>query len=225
MSPDLTDLADLTPHTLLRITGAGALVTDAGELPAWAAQSVARAPWVVVRRVPVRDSLIPVGVRGELRAQRFATWLPTAAIRECVTPRALASVGAWKASPRHACVPALQALDGVAAIMRTHGLEHQWGPTGSVGFELASGWPTATQGSDLDLALHLDRPWLVTNARSLHSALGALPVRTDLLVEMPHGAVALADYARMQGTFVLRTIRGPRLVADLWSDGESIAAA
>jgi phosphoribosyl-dephospho-CoA transferase len=109
--------------------------------------------------------------------------------------------------------------------MRAHGFEYQWGPTGSVGFELASGYETATQRSDLDLAAYLDRPWSVTSARSLHSALSALPVRIDLLVEMPHGAVALADYAMTQGTFVLRTIRGPRVVDDLWSNGESIAAA
>jgi phosphoribosyl-dephospho-CoA transferase len=219
------DPPELTPHTLLRIIGVEALVNDARQLPAWAAQTVRRAPWVVVRRAPVFDSLIPVGLRGELRSQRFATWLPVAAILECVTTRQLSASRAWKDSPRRSHVPALWALDCVETIMRAHGFEYQWGPTGSVGFELASGCPTATQSSDLDLALHLDRPWSVASARSLHSALTALPVRIDLLVEMPHGAVALADYATMQGSFVLRTIRGPRLAGDLWSDGESIAAA
>jgi phosphoribosyl-dephospho-CoA transferase len=221
----LLDPPELIPHTLLRIIGAEALVTDVRQLPAWAAEAVRRAPWVVVRRAPMLDSLIPVGLRGELRSQRFATWLPAAAILECVTSRQLSAIGAWKDSPRRMHVPALQALDCVETIMRGHGFEYQWGPTGSVGFELASGCPTATEHSDLDLALHLDRPWSVASAHSLDTALAALPVRADLLVEMPHGAVALADYARLQGTFVLRTTQGPRLVRDLWSDGASSAAA
>jgi phosphoribosyl-dephospho-CoA transferase len=219
------DPLELTPHTLLRIIGVEALAPDAPQLPAWAPQTVLRAPWVVIRRAPVCDSLIPVGLRGELRSQRFATWLPAAAIVEYVTSRQLSASGAWKNSPRRTHVPALQALDRVETIMRAHGFEYQWGPTGSVGFELASGCPTATERSDLDLAVYLDRPWSVASARSLQSALATLPVRTDLLVEMPHGAVALSEYATMQGSFVLRTALGPRLVGDLWSDGERIAAA
>jgi phosphoribosyl-dephospho-CoA transferase len=221
----LLELTELTPHTLLRIAGADALAADAHELPDWAPESLAAAPWVVVRRAPVNESLIPVGLRGDSRSQRFATWLAAAAILECVTTRELSAAAGWKHSPRRTVVPALQALDGVEALMRAHGFENKWGPTGSVGFELASGRPTTTERSDLDLALHLDRPLSLASALSLHSALASLPMRTDLLLEMPHGAVALSDYATTQDTFVLRTLRGPRLVRDLWSDGESVAAA
>jgi phosphoribosyl-dephospho-CoA transferase len=219
------DVTELTPHTLLRIASVEALAADPRELPAWALESVRRAPWVVVRRVPVCDSGIPVGLRGELRSQRIASWLPTAAILERVTTQQLSATAAWKDSPRRTRVPALQALDRVEATMRAHGFEYQWGPTGSVGFELVSGCSTATHRSDLDLALQLDRPLSFASARSLHSALATLPARTDLLLEMPHGAVALSDYATSQGAFVLRTMRGPRLVRDLWSDGETTAAA
>jgi len=219
------DPSELTTHTLLRINGAEALITDARQFPAWAVQAARHAPWVVVRRAPAWNSLIAVGLRGELRSQRLATWLPPSAIIECVTPRRLATMETWKNSPCRRHVPALQMLDRVAPIMRDHGLEHQWGPTGSVGFELASSVSTVTQLSDLDLALHLEKPWPVGHAQSLHSELAALPVRIDLLVEMPHGAVALSEYATAQGAFILRTTRGPRLVGDPWTDGETRAAA
>jgi phosphoribosyl-dephospho-CoA transferase len=219
------DVTEVTPHTLLRIAGVESLAADVQELPAWAPESLRRAPWVVVRRTPVCGSNIPVGLRGETRSQRIASWLPESAVLECVTIRQLSTTATWKHAPRRTQVPALEALERVAAIMRAHGFEYQWGPTGSVGFELASGCSTATERSDLDLALRLDRPLSVASACSLHSALAALPVRTDLLLEMPHGAVALCDYATSRGSFVLRTMRGPRLVRDLWSDGETIAAA
>jgi phosphoribosyl-dephospho-CoA transferase len=180
----------------------------------WVARSLLRAPWVVVRRTQARDSMIPVGVRGESRQQRFAAWVSPAAILECVTPRALAALRAWTSSPRCAEVPALAALDSVEKIMRAHDLESLWGPTGSVGFELACGCRTATVGSDLDLAVQLDRSVSAAHARSLHEALVALPVRSDVLLEMPQGAVALAEYARLPGSFVLRTPQGPRLSTD-----------
>jgi phosphoribosyl-dephospho-CoA transferase len=214
-------LPELTTHTLLRIAGAEALATNP-EPPVWVSQSLLRAPWVVVRRAQSRDEMIPVGVRGESRRQRFASWVSPAAILECVTPRALALLRAWTDSPRRAEVPALAELDSVEKIMRSHGLEGLWGPTGSVGFELTCGYRAATVGSDLDLAVHLDRPLRAADARSLHDALAVLAVRSDVLLETPHGAVALAEYARMPGPFVLRTPLGPRLIGNLCSCGESI---
>lgn len=217
MPPELR--APFAAHTLLRIEGAAVLTADA-DLPAWVCESLERAPWVVVRRAVAgceasrRGDLVPVGIRGDSRQQRFAAWVPEEAIRDQVTPQLLASRRPWATSVRRAAVPALAALDAVEKIMRQHALAGYWGPGGSVGFELASGRSTATQSSDLDIVVQLDRAIPVMDARSLLSSLAVLPVRTDVLLELPHGAVALPEYARAE-SFVLRTARGPRLVRDV----------
>lgn len=208
------------PHALLRIAGAPAL-TGAGALPQWAAAALARAPWVVVRRARSRDGLIPIGVRGRERAERRAAWLHPDAVLECLTPPQLASRLSWRASARSQRVPALAALEAVAALMRSHALV--WGPCGSVGFELASGVAAATADSDLDLMVEAHEPIARTAAAALHARIARLPVRADVLLEGPHGAVALAEYALGRAPVVLRSVDGPRLVSDPWA-GDAAAA-
>ena len=210
MPPESTPFA---AHTLLRIDGAAVLTADT-DLPAWVCESLERAPWVVVRRASSRGGLVPVGIRGDSRQQRFAAWVSEEATLEQVTPQLLASRRPWATSARRAAVPALAALDAVEKIMRQHALADYWGPGGSVGFELASGRSTATQSSDLDIVVQLDHAIRPIDADSLLSSLTVLPVRTDVLLEMPYGAVALSEYARGE-SFVLRTSQGPRLVKDV----------
>lgn len=204
---------ELPTHALLRIRGAEALIHE-GHPPEWVRQSLQRAPWVVVRRAPYHDSTVPVGVRGDSHRERFGSWVSDRDILESVTPCTLASRRAWVSSTRYATIPALAALDSVEAIMRAHGLEGAWGPTGSVGFELATGCATAMASSDLDLAVHLDHLLSLPVARSLHDALSGSPVRTDVLLERRQGAVALSEYVRMPRSFVLRTTEGPRLLSE-----------
>lgn len=205
-------LTECAPHTLLRIAGPQALVVPAPP-PPWVSASIQRAPWVVIRRAEARPGLIPVGVRGEQRAERLAAWLDADMIREAVTPRDLARRRTWSRSQRCSIIPALDALDAVDAVMIRHGLADNWGPTGSVGFELASGCATATATSDLDLAVWALRAPDIEVARSLLGALASLAVRSDTLLETPHGALALAEYARGGPQVLLRTAAGPRLVA------------
>jgi phosphoribosyl-dephospho-CoA transferase len=198
-------------HTLLRVADPRALVSGVTP-PPWVGEALGRAPWVVVRRARPRAGRLPVGVRGPERWQRFAAWLAGADVRACVTPEGLAGRRSWTLGSRAAHVPALAALDEVAAILRAHGLAACWGPAGSVGFELASGCPTATELSDLDLVVRVAAQMTASLAASLLSALAKLAVRADLLLETPRGAVALAEYARACGQVLLRTPDGPRLV-------------
>jgi phosphoribosyl-dephospho-CoA transferase len=200
------------PHALLRIAGAEALLwTDAP--PAWALLSLARAPWVVVRRAR-GTGLIPVGVRGALRAQRLAAWLHPGQVLECLAPAELVARRAWQGSERRALVPALAALDAVEALLRARGIG--WGPCGSVGFELASGTAAASPASDLDVTLAAVTPVPPAAALALRADLARLPVRVDAQLEVPHGAVALAEYASARGPLALRTVDGVRLVRDPW---------
>jgi len=212
-----------TVHALLRVTDRDALVWE-GPRPRWAAAALQRAPWAVVRRAAPRLRSWPVGIRGGLRAQRNAAWLPQRALQECITPQMLAAQRAWRQHPGVTATPAIAVLDDVAAILVAHGFAGRWGPGGSVGFELASGVPSTTADSDLDLVLCADEPMARIDATRLHADLSKLPVRVDLLLETPHGAAALAEYAQGAGATLLRSAQGPRLVRDPWSAGAAVGS-
>jgi len=122
------------------------------------------------------------------------------------------------------CRAARQVLDEVATILAAHGHDGRWGPAGSVAFELASGLPCTTPGSDLDLVLQADQPIARASAATLHAQLSTLPVRIDLLVETPRGAVALSEYVSASGVTLLRGADGPRLVRDPWTADQAAAS-
>ena len=208
-------------HALLRVTDRDALMWE-GPRPPWAAAALQRAPWAVVRRAAPRPGSWPVGIRGGLRAQRSAAWLPHCAIEECITPQMLVAKRVWRQRPGITATPAIAVLDDAAAILVAHGFAGRWGPGGSVGFELASGVPSTTADSDLDLVLCAEEPLARLDAGRLHADLSKLPVRVDLLLETPHGAAALAEYAQGAGATLLRSAQGPRLVRDPWNAGAAV---
>jgi phosphoribosyl-dephospho-CoA transferase len=212
---------ELKPHTLLRLA-AHPLADGGGALPPWAQRALRRAPWVVVRRAAVREGLIPVGVRGGTRAERLAAWVNPQDVLECLTPPQLAAGRGWVDHPRRAHVPALAALVAVESILGAGQLSGSWGPCGSVGFELACGAPTATASSDLDLVIGAAQPLSPAAASALLGALSALPVRADVLLELPQGAVALAELARAPASLVLRTPEGPRRIDHLFTAGAAL---
>jgi phosphoribosyl-dephospho-CoA transferase len=202
----------LAPHTLVRIRGIEAL-SSSEALPCWAGDSLRRSPWVVVRRAHGDDMRLPVGVRGQSRAARFPAFTTMGEVLASVTPQAIVAARMWRSAARRNGLAAIAALPAVDEIMRAHGLGAHWGPAGSVGFELVCGQATAHTASDLDLAVQLEGPPSVAAARALHAALAALPVRADVLFEMPHGAVALADCIGTPDKWVLRTPDGPRWIS------------
>jgi phosphoribosyl-dephospho-CoA transferase len=202
-------------HALLRISGAQALSWENAGLetmaPGWTTDALRRQPFVVVRRNSQRPGWLPVGIRGGMRSQRAAAWLPVNAVRTCVTPRMLAARRGWR-NADSVQSRAIAVLDEVEAIVTTHGFAGAWGPGGSVGAELASGVVCTHAGSDLDLLLYADTVPDKIAARALHAQLGELSVRVDTLLELPQGGVALADLAGDADRVLLRTAHGPRLM-------------
>jgi phosphoribosyl-dephospho-CoA transferase len=209
-------------HCLLRVDSAGAVSAEA-PLPQWVAERLARTPWVVVRRAQRRDGLLPVGVRGGTRVERFAAWLAPARVVACVTPLQLAARRDWRARAPRGALPALAALAEVESIMAAANLATRWGPAGSVAFELASGCPSVTAASDVDLVLRLDAALPAATAGTLLGQLTQLPARADVLLETPAGGVALAEYARGRPPYLVRTAHGPRLLDDPWSGAAAAA--
>jgi phosphoribosyl-dephospho-CoA transferase len=207
---ELADTATVTsprPHDLLRlpVMAADFLADDA---PSWTRRALRATPWVVVRRAAAPDGLIAVGVRGRERSHRYAWTVRQRDVLETVTPEDLADVG----PPAARQVQAIQALSAVRAPLNDAGMA--WGPTGSVGFELATGAPTATSDSDLDLVLRapLLKPAALVRLAVLHHNLTRLGVRIDCQVETSTGAIALAELVSASRDVLVKTSDGPLLL-------------
>ena len=202
-------------HDLVWLHEPIALTVDA-PVPSWVEAALRRTPWVVVRRGYVLDDMIPVGVRGLTRQERFAAFLAVAEIADRLSPEDLTVSRYVIEQKRREAVPALGALTRVAPILARRG--QRWGPGGSVGFEIATGVPIATASSDLDLILRQDRRLEPNEASDLRAALAeaAAPARIDVILETPRGGVSLADLAAMPAQVVVRTPDGARLAIDPW---------
>jgi phosphoribosyl-dephospho-CoA transferase len=201
------------PHDLLRLSGDAGLCHVEGSIPAWVTTSLIRAPWVVVRRARAPAGLIPVGVRGRTRAERFAVLLAPDAVAARVTPEEL--IAERDHMPRARRLRPFQVLDKVDELFSSLGLV--WGPTGSVGFELAAGVATASSTSDLDVVVRAPEPWPLESAREIADHLDRLPTCVDAQLDTPAGAVMLNEYARGERV-LLRTPDGPRLTWDPWRE-------
>jgi phosphoribosyl-dephospho-CoA transferase len=202
----------IRPHDLLRLTHDAPPFADA---PPWVATALARAPFVVVRRAPSlrQGDAVPVGVRGAVRGERFGTWLDARCIDVIHTPEDLRT---RQPDPSRAQLPVFALLRAIAPI-----IDLDWGPTGSAGFELASGAPAVTAASDLDLVVRAPTPIAREHAAALFDALSRtakdIGPRIDVQIETPDAAFSLAEFARANLRVMLRHADGPRLANDPWS--------
>ena len=194
------------PHDLVRLSDVTALREDDAEAPDWVWRSLQDAPWAVVRRARAGAGRVPVGVRGRARHERYALEVPGDAVAQRVRPEDLRR-RLRDLPDRSLAARAVAALVGWLASLDRAGL--RWGPTGSVGFQLATGQVVVTPQSDLDLIVRLDG--LAASQRI--PQIPCVPGRVDCLVECPEGAVALPELAGRSRLIMLRTADGRRLVA------------
>lgn len=202
------------PHDLLWISSPDDLVCDAAA-PPWVQDVLQDAPVVVVRRSLYSGDLIPVGVRGRARYERYGAFLPISSATRRVTPEQLVAGQAWLTAARNKTIPAIKALKTVAREFSR--FDFAWGPTGSVGFELATGSPVTKASSDLDIVLRAPIRLSRTEAETIINSLQGLDVTVDVQIETPFGCIALYEYAGYKSSSLLmRTINGPILVSDPW---------
>lgn len=203
----------VAPHTLLRLTSSAVFHGDA-PVPDWVNERLAACPVVVVRRGPQTDDRLPVGVRGPERQQRWAGAVALTDVTTVITPMDLVVTRAWQnVSSIRQVLPAIQALPKLAPILNAI----SWGIGGSVGFELATGQPTAKPTSDLDLIVPKLAPISVTAAQELLAKLNQFGVHVDLQVVAGQNGFSLEEYAQQRSaTVMLKTMTGPKLVADPW---------
>jgi len=207
----------VSPHDLLQLAPG---TPDFPDAPAWVAASLKRAPFVVVRRAVSVNGLIAVGIRGEIRSERFGSWLDPRYVAQVLTPETLGSAKPLTTRPK---LPAFALLQAVASLCNATG--YVWGPAGSTGFELASGCATVTQTSDLDLLLRAPDPLDRATAKTLFEALSQAALdhgtRIDMQIQTLDGAFSLAEYAHPGARVMLRCADGPKLVADPWQTSQA----
>lgn len=201
----------LRPHDL--VWGMPPMALPAAA-PAWARQVLASAQPVVIRRAACAEGRVAVGVRGQGREQRLAWDMPLALVNRHQSPESLR----W---PADEGLPALRALAAVSALLDATGLA--WGPTGGVGYQLASGVQVVHANSDLDLLLRTPEPFDRVQARVLLAQLERAPARVDVQLETPFGAVALREWAGTARRVLLKASLGARLVLDPWCGLEQAA--
>jgi phosphoribosyl-dephospho-CoA transferase len=215
-------------------------------VPAWVAKSLRQTPFVVVRRGPISDQEISIGVRGAHRNERWAGGCHPSLVNEILTPRMLlgrAAAAAAMAPDAAAVIPAAPAVAPTAAALsraiaipalrtlslltqRWKALNSPWGPGGSVGFELATGRHIVTPQSDLDVVIYAHERMTVNEARLLRDSTQGLPAPVDIRVETPTCGFSLLEYAsRAPAPIHLRTASGALLGADPWEAQGTTSAA
>ncbi|WP_342580820.1 malonate decarboxylase holo-ACP synthase [Ureibacillus sp. FSL W7-1570] len=174
-------------------------------IPDWVYDAPAAKNYGVVRRMPIMNGMVPIGLRGSTREQRFGTFIHQSHIVEVMTPVDLVDRIEGYANEIH-----LPPLKKIKEAFEQFNL--RWGPTGSVGFELATGISVTTERSDIDVCIYMDAidRELLAEAGKFLETLGR---RIDVQVELASvGAFLLNDFLKHEKSgFVLRTPFGPQL--------------
>jgi len=196
---------ELSVHDLVNIeSGSDLLFTKPKSN--WVKTALERAPFVVVRRAPIKDNFIPVGIRGSVRSERLAALLPANRIKKRVTPEQIAQKRDWI----HRDKDIFKHLNEIENIMENHSI--CWGPVGSVGFELASNVSTVTENSDIDIIIRYTPSLSSLLAKKLMNKLKRIPIHIDVQVEAKVGSFSLKEFAcSAQNKVMFRTINGPIL--------------
>jgi phosphoribosyl-dephospho-CoA transferase len=200
-------------HDLLLLR-AEAIRSFSRDCPAWLHVHLgAMHCWATMRRETDTHAGIPIGIRGARRNERWAGFVEPQFLLRVRTPKELRISMAGEARRR---LPAFRALAHLEQSLTA--LPLAWGPTGSVGFELATGRPAVTEESDLDVVLFAPERLTTSDARSIWLQIAGGPGRTDPLVETPYCGFSLEEYVREDTySIMLRTRQGRVLGKDPWA--------
>jgi phosphoribosyl-dephospho-CoA transferase len=199
-------------HDLILLRTESAVISTQGD-PACPYLNPNRRPWVVVRRGRISDGLIPVGVRG---MQRHERWAGFARLSEVLETRRPDQLRLLLAEDSRRGLQAFQTLSYLES--QLVGLNMSWGPGGSVGYELASGIPAVRDGSDLDLILFAPKKLNITKAQDLWRMISSAPGKVDALIETPFCGFSLEEFVTTSPRkILLRTSDGRILGYTPWN--------
>ena len=199
-------------HDLILLRTESALISTQGD-PACPYLNPNQRPWVVVRRGRIADGLIPVGVRGAQRHERWAGFTRLSEVLETRRPDQLRLMFAEDSRRTLQAFRSLSYLESHLA-----GLDLTWGPGGSVGYELASEIPAVRADSDLDLILSAPQELDITEAQDLWRMIRSAPGKVDALVETPLCGFSLEEFVTASPRkILLRTSDGRILGSNPWN--------
>jgi len=204
-------------HDLIFLRRESAVISTQGD-PACPYLNPNQRPWVVVRRGRISDRLIPVGVRGSQRHERWAGFTGLSEVLETRRPDQLRLM---LAEDSRGALQAFRTLSYLESHLIR--LDMSWGPGGSVGYELASGIPAVRGDSDLDFILFAPKKLDLTKAQDLWRMISSAPGKVDTLVETPHCGFSLEEFVTASPRkILLRTSDGRILGSNPWnlSNGE-----
>ena len=205
----MTGARSPAPHDLLQLQNVTGI--SWAHLPRWAQESLGWARWVVRRRAKPGPGGIPVGIRGRERNQRHAWWIPAESADRVVPPWELVHPLATYEST----LAVVRTARTVSALMAEQGL--RWGPTGSLGFTLASGRVAIHPESDLDALIDTPTELPPERARELTRQFERLECRVDAQLRTPTGEVSLLEWgSTTRRDLLVRTESGPMLTANPW---------
>jgi phosphoribosyl-dephospho-CoA transferase len=213
---------DYTPrvHDLLVLKPGSSVEAEATN-PEWVHAALIQSRFVVTRREAAPPGMIAVGVRGPSRDQRWAGFVTNEDVHQVIGPGVLRSQNANLA---RRSLPTIEALRYAEERLRPLTLE--WGPVGSVGYELATGLSVTRLESDLDLVMYAPHPALRDEVRCFWNVLDVAPARIDVRLETPAGGFSLEEYVRDgQDRVLLRMPTGPILTDDPWGPAERTVSA
>lgn len=209
---------ELAAHDLVSFNNIDDLLSDK-PLPEWAWDTLKEGFFGVVRRDWHADkNLVPIGIRGVERGQRFAAWINAQNIKEKITPMSLTDPLQWKKKYLVALSDTVQTLIKISPLLNER-FNLLWGPTGSVAYELATGYKAIKDTSDLDLVIRTSEKISVNEAQDLLNEIQSLAgCRLDIQLETPKGGVSLTEYSTSDQVLA-KTNKGPFLheIDTLWN--------
>lgn len=190
-------------------------LTYAGSCPDWVATAVMRAPVGVIRRGQAPAGMLPVGIRGSNKSQRFGAYLPVTAVTDHLTSQEIRHFG--RSNRQDKMLPIWQALDQINPYLDTH--QYDWGLSGSAAYELVTGIPTVNQNSDLDFIAFNQEQLTPPKAQHLLDWLNSFGPHADVQIMRGQAGFSLEDYCYHHGQGVLvKSLQGPYLSADPWNE-------
>ncbi len=205
------------PHDLLWAVDAVSF-TSQDTFPDWSSSEwLSSAPAVVRREKVVDRDYLPVGLRGVTREQRHKAYLRWQGVARWVTPEMLSQAAVLEHARSLVRFAAIDTLLTIAP--RLDALHLAWGPTGSVGFTLASGIVVLRAASDLDLLVRAPDMLDSHTIKALCAMESHASCRLDIQIDTGHGAFSVAEWARGERRVLLKTDTGPLLTHAPWSVG------
>jgi phosphoribosyl-dephospho-CoA transferase len=202
----------LRVHDLVEIAEGSELLSIS--TPGWATRALGGSRTIVVTRGQAPQGFLYVGIRGPTRGERHAALLREQDVKSRRTPESLAAKKNWNEYPGITRLPALQSLALVADYAAQEHLD--WGPAGSVGYQLATGIHTVYAQSDLDVVLRCNVRLDFRRLKRFQELASSAPARVDVILEGPLGGVALCDFLRSPERCLIKTSLGPRIDAFRW---------